>query len=251
MHLRQVLALCAAVAATGALAITPAVQATSPTGSDITTIQVNGVSTPSTVPITGTFAGGSATYVGLGYTAPCSGGSAGGYVNRGPFTSGNAAFVFSTLSITCITPLGLLSATIALAPGCSVNVKMGGVRTSPNDNVHDSYNPTATIDSGLYTGAATQKVHNVLGTMVLPAPARNCVTVTTSTGTCKTYVQGSARVEFDEAVTTVGGVQYQDLYLRGTGLSLYGQTASCLGLMSGAVTLNNIRFSIPATIDFQ
>ncbi|GAA4758464.1 hypothetical protein GCM10023350_50310 [Nocardioides endophyticus] len=249
MHLRQVLTLCAAVAVAGALA-TPAVQANSPTGNDITTIQVNGSSTAGTVATTGTFNGGTATFVALGYTATCSGGTAGGHVNRGPLTSGGTAFTFTTLSVTCNTWWGI-SATIALAPSCSIDVKMGGVRTSPNDNVHDSYNPTATIDTGLYNSAAPQKVHNVLGTMVLPAPARNCVTVTLSSGTCKAYVQGNANVEFDEAVKTVSGVQYQDLYLRGTGLSLYGQTASCLGLWSGAVTLNNIDFNIPAEIDFQ
>jgi hypothetical protein len=250
MHLRQVLTLCAAVAATGALAITPAAQANSPAGNDITNIQVNGSSAPGTVAVAGTFKGGTATFVALGYTTTCSGGTAGGYVNRGPFTSGGTAFTFTTLSVTCNTWWGI-SATIALAPGCSVNVKMGGWRTSPNDNVHVSY-PSGTVDTGLYNSAAPQKVHNVLGTLVLPAPALNCVTVTLSSGTCKTYVQGSVNAEFDEAVKSVGGVNNQDLYLRGAGLSLYNQSASCLGMWSGNVTLNNIDFNItPGTIDFQ
>ncbi|GAA4758438.1 hypothetical protein GCM10023350_50240 [Nocardioides endophyticus] len=250
MHLRKALTLCAAVAAAGALAIAPAAQATTPTGGTLQYIKINNVSTNGTVATSGTFKGGTATFVALGYTATCSAGSVVGTVKRGAITSGTAAFNFTTLSITCNTPLGI-SATIALAPGCSVNVNMGGVRTSPNDNVHDSYNPTATIDSGLYNSAAPQKVHNVLGTLVLPAPALNCVTVTLSSGTCKAYVQGNANVEFDEAKKTVAGTVYQDLILRGTGLSLYGQTASCLGLMSGAVTLNNIDFNIPAEIDFR
>ncbi|GAA4758457.1 hypothetical protein GCM10023350_50290 [Nocardioides endophyticus] len=249
MHLRQVLTLCAAVAAAGALAITPAAQANSPTGNDITTIQVNGSSTAGTVPTTGTFNGGTATFVALGYTATCSGGTAGGHVNRGPLTSGGTAFTFTTLSVTCNTWWGI-SATIALAPSCSVNVTMGN-RWIANDNVHVSL-PSGTIDTGLYTGAATQKVHNVLGSLVLPAPANHCVTVTLSSGTCKTYVQGNVNAEFDEAVKTVSGVQYQDLYLRGVGLSLYDQTASCLGMWAGNVTLNNIDFNItPGTIDFQ
>ena len=242
MHLRKAIVLGAAVVAAGVLVLTPAVQATTITGGNITTVAVNGDATSGTDTVTGIFKSGTATFDAIGFTANCSGGTIGGTVNRGPFTSGGTAFSFGTLTITCTTPLGI-NATITLQAGCSVPVTMGGVRPT-HDNVH-----VGLTDTGAYTGA-TQKNHNVLGGATFPAG--NCVKVTLSSGGCVAYATGTTGVQFNEAQKTVGGVTYQDLILKGTStVNLTGQNGFCLGIMTGTVSLNNIDFNVTGNLDFQ
>jgi hypothetical protein len=245
MHLRKAIVLGAAVVAAGVLGLTPAVQATTITGANITTIAVNGVTTTGTNPVTGIFKGGTATFDALSFTATCSAGTIGGTVNRGAFTSGGTALSFSTLGITCSTPLGI-NASITLQAGCTVAVTAGGVRPT-HDNVHNGL-----TDTGTYTGV-TQKNHNVLGGSTFPGG--NCVKVTLSSGGCVAYASGTTGVQIDETQKNVGGVLYQDIILKGTSsVSLYGQNGFCLGIMQGTVSLNNIDFNIKAdtgAIDFR
>jgi hypothetical protein len=188
MQLRKTIVLGAAVVAAGVLGLTPAVQATTITGGNIANIAINGVSTTGTDTVSGIFKSGTATFDSLGFTASCTSGSFGGTVKRGPFTTGGTVFTFTTLSITCSTPLGI-NATISLAPGCTVPVIVGTFRAGGNDNVH-----TGLVDSGLYTGP-TQKVHNVLGSATLAAS--NCVKVQLSSGGCIAYASGTTGAQFD------------------------------------------------------
>jgi hypothetical protein len=244
MQLRNAIVLGAAAVAAGVLGLTPAVQATTITGANITTIAVNGVTTPGTDTLTGIFKSGTATFDALGFTATCSGGTMSGVVNRGPFTSGGTAFSFTTLSITsCVTPLGINA---NISTSCPIAVTMGGVRPT-HDNVH-----TGLTDTGTYTGV-TQKNHNALGGATFPAGS--CVKVTLSSGGCVAYVSGTTGVQFNEAQKTVGGVTYQDLILKGTSsVSFSGANAFCLGILSGTVSLNNIDFNLKAStgaIDFR
>jgi hypothetical protein len=248
MQLPKAIILGTAVVAAGVLGLTPAVQATTITGNKITNISVGGSSVAGTVPVTGIFKSGTATFDALGFTTTCTSGSVGGTVNRGPFTSGSTAFTFTSLSITCFSPL-MINATISLASGCTVPVTMGGVRAGAggNDNVHSGL-----VDTGTYTGLA-QKNHNILG--ALTAPGSNCIKVTLSSGGCIAYAQGTTGAQFNETQKTASGISYQDLIYKGTSsMSLYGQNGFCLGIMSGTVSLNNIDFNIAAStgaIDFQ
>jgi hypothetical protein len=252
MRLCKAITLTAAAAA-ALLALTPAVQATNPTGANISNISVNGVSTTGTDAVDGSLASGTLTFVVLGFIASCSPGTVGGVVNRGPSSSGAAAFTLNNLSLTCGHPLGLTT-NIALDtsnPLCVANVSMGGVRT-PNDNVH-----TGLSDTAFWTGpTSTQKFHNVVGTLTLPPAAYQCFRVTVYPN-CTVYIQGTVQAQFNETIRTVGGVSYQDLVLNGGGLSFYTQTGGCLNLMSGAITLNQIDFKLRVTagtttgIDFQ
>jgi hypothetical protein len=247
MNLRKAITLGAAVAAAGLLTLTPSVQAASPTGTNVTSIAVNGVTTAGVVPVDGIFKGGTATFNALGFTSSCTAGTVNGSVNRGPFTRGTAAFNFTTLTLSCATPLGI-KATIALNAGCTVPVTMGGVKA--NDNVH-----VGLTDTGLWPATgAKPKNHNVVGTATI---GFKCATVALTGGsTCTARADGTVQAQFNEATKVVGGVTYQDLILNGTGLSLRNQTAACLGLMSGGVTLNQITFNVkptgtPGPIDFR
>jgi hypothetical protein len=235
MQLRKAIVLGAAAVAAGVLGLTPAVQATTITGGNITTIQIGGSSASGAVFVAGVLKSGTATFDALGFTASCASGTIGGVANRGPVTSGGNVFTFTTLSMTCNTPLGI-NATISLNTSCLVAVGLGGVRPT-HDNVH-----AGLTDTGLYTGV-TQKNHNVLGTATIPAG--NCVKVQLTSGGCIAYAWGTTGVQFDEAQKTVGGVTYQDLILKGTStVILYNANGSCLGLMQGSVSLNNIDFNV-------
>jgi hypothetical protein len=247
MNLRKAITLAAAVAAAGLLTLAPSVQAASPTGNDITVVNIGGNATAGTVPVDGIFKGGTATFNALGYTTPCAAGTVAGSVNRGPSTSGGTAFSFTTLSLSCATPLGI-KAIIGLNAGCTVPVTMGGVKT--NDNVH-----VGLTDTGLWlTTGAKPKNHNVVGTATI---GFKCATMSMTGGsTCTARADGTVQAQFNEATKVVGGVTYQDLILTGTGVSLRNQTASCLGLWAGGVTLNQVTFNIkptgtPGPIDFR
>ena len=248
MNLRKAITAAAAVSAAALLVLTPSAQASSPTGSDITQIQVNGVGTAGTVAVSGAFKSGTATFDALGFTTSCAGGTVAGNVNRGPFASGGTAFSFGTLSLTCPTPLGI-NATIALNASCLATVTMGNVKqTPPNDNVH-----AGLIDSGKWAGSTPKpKLHNVLGRAAI---ASKCVTMAMSGSSCTARADGNVAVEFDEAIKTVSGVNYQELILKGPGLTLRNQSPACLGIWGGAVTLNQITFNLPTTttgnIDFR
>jgi hypothetical protein len=252
MNLRKTIILAAAAAAAGALALTPSVQAASPTGADITVINVGGNATAGVVPFDGIFKGGTIIFNTLGFTSSCTAGTIGGSVNRGPFASGGTAFNVTTLTLSCATPLGI-KATIALGPppACIAPMAMGDVKQAPlNDNVH-----VGLTDTGFWTaGGAKPKFHNVVGFMVVPL---KCVTFTLTGGsTCTARADGTVQAQFNEATKVVNGVTYQDLILNGVGLTLRNQTASCLGVMAGGVTLNQITFNVkptgtPGPIDFQ
>jgi hypothetical protein len=244
MHLRKAIVLGAAAATAGLLALIPAVQATTITGGNITTIQIGGSVVAGADTVSGIFKSGTATFDSLGFTATCSGGTVGGVMNRGPLTSGGNVFTFTALNLTCATPLGINA---IISTNCIVAVTMGGVRPT-HDNVH-----TGLTDTGAYTGIM-QKNHNVLGSLTLPGG--NCIKVQLSVGGCIAYASGTTGVQFNEAQKTVGGVTYQDIILNGTSsVSLYGQNGSCLGIMQGTVSLNNIDFNIKTgtggAIDFR
>jgi hypothetical protein len=251
MNLRKTLLLGAAAVAAGALALTPATQAANPTGADITSIAVNGVTTAGSVAVGGPYKSGTATFALINFTTACNSGTVAGTVNRGPFVSGATAFSFTTLNLNCPTPLGI-AANINVAAGCTVPVNMGNVKQAPlNDNVH-----VGLTDTGKWFGTTTKpKNHNVIGNAVI---GFKCATVTLTGGsTCTARADGTVHSEFNEATKVVNGVTYQDLQLDGTGLVLRNQTAACFGLMTGGVTLNKIDFNVapvaPAVgpIDFR
>lgn len=247
MNLRKAITFAAAAAA-GLLALTPTVQAASPTGADITQVAIGGNTTNGTEAITGIYKGGTATFNLLGFTTPCTSGTVGGNVTRGALASGGTGFTFSTLTLACPTAWGI-GANIALNAGCTVNVAMGNEKVAPlNDNVH-----VGTTDSGLWTSGGTKpKVHNVLGRATV---ASKCVTVTLTSGSCTARADGNFQVQFNEAPKTVAGVTYQDLILNGGGIILRNQTAACGGLYTGGITLNQFAFNIRANsgglIDFR
>ncbi|HTW17187.1 MAG TPA: hypothetical protein VMF51_18805 [Nocardioides sp.] len=248
MNLRKAITAAAAVSAAALLVLTPSAQASSPTGSDITQIPINGNGTAGTVAVSGTLKAGNLTFDALAFTTSCAGGTVAGNVNRGPFTSGGTAFSLSTLSLSCPTPLGI-NANMTVSPGCLIYVTMGNVKQTPfNDNVHPGL-----IDSGKWAGTTPKpKLHNALGRASIGS---KCVAVTLPGSSCTARADGNVAVEFNEAIKTVSGVNYQELILKGPGLTLRNQTAACLGLMSGSVTLNQITFNLPTTttgnIDFR
>ncbi|SDE22334.1 hypothetical protein [Nocardioides lianchengensis] len=235
MNLRKVLTLGAAVLTAGLMTLSSGMaQATGVSGS-IAGVDVNGVRTTGTVPVNGIFKSGTATFA--GFTAGCIGGTVAGDVDRGPNTA--PQFRFSSLSITCDSPLGD-DAVITLVnnASCRINVNM------VDDNVHDlDY-----VDTGEPKGA---KIGNVNGSASIPnvaAPTGPCLRVTVL-GACTFHVLGTMGVNFDEAIKTVSGVTYQDIVLKGTGLTTRSPSFGCLGLVTngGSITLNNIRFNVKVT----
>jgi hypothetical protein len=230
MQLRKTIALGTAVLAAGLLSLSPTSHAGPPTGGPIAFVEVNGVqSLPNTpVPVNGTFAGGTYTQNYSGFTTSCIANSTlSGTVIRGtrPTTAGAHDFEFSSLSLPCAYP-GTTD-TWSITPGCVVTADFS------DDNVHDG-----TVDSGPHGQGAN--FHRVRGSFEIPF---TCVTVTRSTG-CTFKVDGTVGAFFDEAITTVGGVRYQQLVLDGSGLTIRQQTPNCLGVMSGGITLNNMAFNL-------
>ncbi|HTW17188.1 MAG TPA: hypothetical protein VMF51_18810 [Nocardioides sp.] len=248
MNVRKAVIATVAASTAALLVLTPSTQASSPTGSDITQILVNGNGTAGTVPVSGSFKSGTMTFDALGFTTSCAGGTAAGNVNRGPFTSGGTVASISTFTLTCPTPLGINSV-IALNAGCVVNLTAGNVKQSPlNDNVH-----AGLIDSGKWAGSTSKpKLHNVLGRANI---ASKCLTKTLTGSSCTARADGNVAVEFDEAIKTVSGVNYQELMFKGSGLVLRNQTPACLGIVAGSITLNQMKFNLPTTtsgaIDFR
>ena len=96
---------------------------------------------------------------------------------------------------------------------------------------------------------ATNKLHRVAGTMSF----NNCVLITISNG-CTFTISGFSTVFFDEAVKTVGGVNYQDLYLTGNTFTVANATG-CAGAVTNGQTITlNAVFNVQSPdglIDFQ
>lgn len=193
MHLRKSLLAVAAVVAAGLLALSPTANAA--TGST-----------------SGTFASGNATFAGSTYT--CSTGSAGGTYNT---TATTNAIVFSTLSISCNTPVGTATVSVTTG-GCP-----GGVAVNL---------PGPTRTAGIDTAIA--------GTAVFGTGT--CVRVSALGGLCTANVQGTVGASYNE---TVGA---NKLTLNGSG-TLANQSG-CLGLLTGTFTLNSIVFNMTPDVNF-
>jgi hypothetical protein len=216
MRLRTSLTIGAAALAAGLLALTSTAVASNPTGTSINFVRVNG-NTAGTHTITGVFKSGTASFG--GGTFGCTGGTVQGSAAAGATPATKIATVsFSTLNITCATPLGV-NATISIGSNCAS-------AAFQDSNVHDGL-----VDTGTGT-----KFSNVNGTVTLAA---NCGTVTA--GPCTANVSGTVSASYNEAIKAGN---YQDLILNGTGFTLSNQSALCFGLLTGGVTLNNIDFNI-------
>jgi len=252
MQLHKALSTVAAVLAAGLIGLTStsgADAAGTPIGSPVQKIGVNGSTVNGTVGIDGIFKSGTASFAGSTYG--CSFGTMAGTTVRGAYTGAGptAAFNFTTMNITCNTPVG--NATISVTPACAA---VGGVPVYLGDPV---------VNDGLLDGGGKggPKYFNVLGSVDIPAtPAPGCVKVTALGGLCTAYGVGTGLVaQFNETIKTVGtppnAVLYQDLILKGTG-SLVNQSG-CLSLYTGNFTLNAITFNIRVTggtttgIDFR
>ncbi len=224
MHLRKALTVGAAVLAAALLGLTSTASATGG-GGTLAYVAANGSTTPGSVAINGIFSSGTATIAGTAYT--CTGGSVGGTVQPGAVNA-TPDLIFNVLSLTCATPLGI-SGVISVSTGCTVDVEFAGT------NVHDG-----TVDTG-----AGPKFIRVPGTATMPViAAPGCVRISVLNGVCTASIEGTVGAAFDEAITTIGGANYQQLFLDGTGLTFNNQSAGCIGLLNGGITLNNIKFSV-------
>jgi hypothetical protein len=214
MQLRKSFVITAVLVAAGLVGVTSAAASAG-------TTTVNGNSSAGTSAINGVFTSGTATLSALGpATYGCSGGSVAGTVQRG---SGPAGFSFPTLSLTCNTPVPGYAATIVLQPGCAV---------------------TTGFTSGVTSGATDV----VSGSATFPtSPTPACVRMFIAGTACTAYAYGTVSASFAETVVTMGGVNYQELTLNGTGGFLTGQSAGCAFLFSGGFALNNIVFSLQVT----
>ncbi len=227
MQLRKALTLGAAVLAAGLLGLSATATASTP-GSTVTNIQVDGSSATGSVAKSGVWnMPGSMTHGGPTYG--CSSGFVGGNVQRGAYTAGTTAMTFPTLNLVCLTKFGV-NGTIDMKPGCSATVSF-------NDLVH-----TGLTD----TGAPGGKFHRVAGTLTIPPTCSAMMTI--SGGICTVDVSGQVPAYFDEALISNTN---QTLGLNGAGLSFSGGTGICGPVMNGAFNLNDIRYLIPKTIDFQ
>jgi hypothetical protein len=226
MQLRTFLTAAAAALTASLLSLTGLAQADG-TGGAIAGVDVNGVRTAGTPAVDGVFYSGTTTFA--GFTAMCVGGTASGNVDRGPGTS--RAFRFTALNLVCAAPLGV-NTTVTLNSGCTITTTFTGA------HVHDA----TFVDSGA-KGNDPSVVDNGAG--VIPA---NCVQVTTPGG-CSHTVDGTFTAQWGEAVTTYGGVSYQDFIMKGNNLFTRNPNVWCLGLVAngGPITLNNITWSIKPT----
>lgn len=233
MPLRTFLAAGAAVLTAGVLTLNPGVaDATTPHG-PIAGVTVNGNATTGSAPVDGTFTSGTIIYP--GFTAGCYTGTVGGTVDRGPNTA--PKFRFTSLDLTCDSPLGT-EATMSLdtsKPGCStIDATMADSR------VHTSATP-GHVDSGAPTGDPG----NVTGTGTINS---QCVLVTVMGG-CKFRVDGTFGFQLNEAITTDGGVNHQEVILTGSGLRARDPHPWCFNLVpnGSVITLNTLAFKIQVT----
>jgi len=151
--------------------------------------------------------------------------------------------VLSTLNLTCNTPAG--NGAWSITPGCAIDLDLPDTPNAEGTtaSVHDG-----TVDTGTAIGYGP-----VAGQASV---ANQCLTLTALAGLCTATATGTVGATLDEAVKTVGGVNYQELTLDGRGLAFTSQVG-CLGLMSGAVKLNDIKFDVQVTggtttgIDFR
>lgn len=187
MNLRKPLVAAAAIVAAGLMAVSGS--ALAGTGS---------ASGSSTGTGTASFAGG---------TYSCPSGSVGGTYDD----TNNPAYTFSSMNITCSTPIG--NATISL--NCAVPVNLTAGRTS------------STSDTGI-TGNA------VFGTST-------CVQVTALFGVCTANVHGTVSAAYNESTAK--------LTLNGVG-TLSGPSPGCGGVMTGTFTLNGIEFAMSPKVNF-
>ena len=228
MHLRKSLIAAATGFAAGLLAWTaaPALAA-----GPITEVQVNGSSSPGTDAVDGIFRSGTATFA--GFTQTCSSGSAAGAVARGPVTAGAPEFTFSSLTISCT---WFVPGTVSVSIMCPVTV----------------YMTDATVNTGLTSSTADSAGNangNVTGTANLSTCPGGTPSIQVSAGPCSYKVNGSIGVEFDELPYLSGGTKYQDLILKGTGLTTSGASLTCFGQIPNGtgITLNDITFGIKVT----
>lgn len=219
-------------------------------GGPVAAVEVDGTRSAGAVPIDGIY--GSGTYGHSGITYGCSSGTAAGTVNRGPRpAAGVHELVLSTLNLVCNsavgggTPPGYPPTGWSITPGCVINVDLPDTSNAQGStaSVHDGTLDTGTAtDYGPVTGKASV--------------ANQCLTFTGIAGYCTAKASGTVGVSFDEAIKTVGGVKYQELTLNGSGLTLTTQTG-CVGLMTGAIGLNNLKFDVQVSsgtttgIDFR
>jgi hypothetical protein len=125
--------------------------------------------------------------------------------------------VFNAANINCSSPVGSIKITLN---GCGVPVTLGS-RTS---GVDTSITGVAALGSGI------------------------CVQISALGNLCAANVNGNLNVTYDETLKLVGGINYQDLTLSGSG-TLVNQVG-CFGLLGGSFTLNNIVFSLTPAINF-
>lgn len=161
MQFRKTLLAGAAMAAAGLLSFAPSAHALS----SINYVTVDGVSSPSPQPFSGTYASGTATFAGL--TFGCSGGSVSGDIETGPI-SGPVDVAYEALNLTCDGPLGI-DANIEL------NSTTCATGTFEDTDATDGPNDVISGDVSLATG---------------------CGQITA--GSCTANVQGDVSVEFDE-----------------------------------------------------
>ncbi len=227
MQLRTALTLGAAVLAVGLLGLTATATASIP-GSTVTNIEVDGSSATGSVAKSGLYnVTGSMTHGGSTYA--CTSGFVGGNVQRGAYTAGTTAMTFTTLTLVCFTGMGTYGI-INMKSGCSATVSF-------NDLVH-----TGLTD----TGAPGGKFHRVAGTLTIDPACSAMMTI--GGGICTVDVSGHVPAYFGEALISNTN---QTLGLNGAGLSFSNGTGICGPVMNGAFTLNDIRYLIPKTIDFQ
>ena len=233
MRLRNLLLATGAIVAAAALALAPAAQATTP-GAAIARVSVGGSVANVTHPINLTMKSAQAklNVYGIPLTINCTAGTAGGFVNGGTLGQPSPELVLNAMATTC--PSIYPGTTVTTPVTCNVN-------TDFSDNVH-----TGLTDTG---AVATNKFHRVAGTMSF----NNCVLISVSNG-CTFTIAGFSTVYFDEVLKTVGGVNYQDLYLTGATLTV-ANANGCAGAVTigQSITVNAV-FNVQSPdglIDFQ
>jgi len=233
MRLRKLLLATGAIVAAGAIALAPAAQATTP-GTAIARVSVGGsvANVPHPINLTMKSAQAKMNVFGLPLTINCTAGAASGFVNGGTLGQPSPEMVLNAMALTC--PSIIPGTTVIFSVTCNVN-------TDFSDQVHTGLSDTGAV--------ATNKFHRVAGVMSF----NSCVLVSISNG-CTFRIGGFSFVYFDEAIKTVSGVNYQDLYLTGNGLTVTNEN-NCAGAVTNgqAITLTavfNVR-SPDGLIDFQ
>ena len=230
MRHRKLFITAAAAMAVGLLGLAPAANAGNNPGEGLlhhVSFGPTHISTGSSN-ITATYKGGTATFG--TFTANCTSGGAAGTVNAGAVAP-NGVFNFTSLSLTCQAPLGI-NATINLGSGVVATwTPTGGQQVN-----------TWLIDGTTKDKTPAVKGDPVSGVLNVPSAA-----VTVNGTLCRATASGSTAANFSEPLKTG---DLQELTLKGSGLSLSGQNFACLGLLSGAITLNNIQFNIASSAGY-